>query len=197
MKLNEIRDNQGAHKKRMRVGRGPGSGKGKTAGRGVKGQKSRSGVAIGGFEGGQMPLYMRMPKRGFNNANALKLAEVNLWRLQDAIDAGKLDAKGEIKGDALVAAGVIRRVKDGVRILGTGELKTALNLVVWSASAGAIKAIEAAGGSVVQQRIAAEAKAAAAVEKRNLAKGKVPAPKALRGDANKISARTTRTAAKA
>ena len=197
MKLNEIRDNQGAHKKRMRVGRGPGSGKGKTAGRGVKGQKSRSGVAIGGFEGGQMPLYMRMPKRGFNNANALKLAEVNLWRLQDAIDAGKLDAKGEIKGDALVAAGVIRRVKDGVRILGTGELKSALNLVVWSASAGAIKAIEAAGGSVVQQRIAAEAKAAAAVEKRNLAKGKVPAPKAPRGDANKISARTTRTAAKA
>jgi len=197
MKLNEIRDNQGAHKKRMRVGRGPGSGKGKTAGRGVKGQKSRSGVAIGGFEGGQMPLYMRMPKRGFNNANALKLAEVNLWRLQDAIDAGKLNAKGEIKGDALVAAGVIRRVKDGVRILGTGELKTALNLVVWSASAGAIKAIEAAGGSVVQQRIAAEAKAAAAVEKRNLAKGKVPAPKAPRGDANKISARTTRTAAKA
>ena len=197
MKLNEIRDNQGAHKKRMRVGRGPGSGKGKTAGRGVKGQKSRSGVAIGGFEGGQMPLYMRMPKRGFNNANALKLAEVNLWRLQDAIDAGKLDAKGEIKGDALVAAGVIRRVKDGVRILGTGELKTALNLVVWSASAGAIKAIESAGGSVVQQRIAAEAKAAAAVEKRNLAKGKVPAPKAPRGDANKISARTTRTAAKA
>ncbi|MDB5422534.1 MAG: ribosomal protein [Brevundimonas sp.] len=197
MKLNEIRDNQGAHKKRMRVGRGPGSGKGKTAGRGVKGQKSRSGVAIGGFEGGQMPLYMRMPKRGFNNANALKLAEVNLWRLQDAIDAGKLDAKGEIKGDALVAAGVIRRVKDGVRILGTGELKSALNLVVWSASAGAIKAIEAAGGSVVQQRIAAEAKAAAAVEKRNLAKGKAPPAKAPRGDANKISARTTRTAAKA
>jgi len=197
MKLNEIRDNEGAHKKRMRVGRGPGSGKGKTAGRGVKGQKSRSGVAIGGFEGGQMPLYMRMPKRGFNNPNALKLAEVNLWRLQDAVDGGKLDASVEIKGDALVAAGVIRRVKDGVRILGTGEVKSALNLVVWSASAGAIKAIEAAGGSVVQQRIAAEAKAAAAVEKRNAAKGKVPAPKAPRGDANKISARTTRTAAKA
>ncbi len=197
MKLNEIRDNEGAHKKRMRVGRGPGSGKGKTAGRGVKGQKSRSGVAIGGFEGGQMPLYMRMPKRGFNNPNALKLAEVNLWRLQDAIDAGKLDIKGEIKGDALVAAGVIRRVKDGVRLLGTGELKSKLNLVVWSATAGAIKAIEDAGGSVVQERIAAEAKAAARVEKRNLAKGKAPAPKAPRGDANKISARTTRTAAKA
>ena len=196
MKLNEIRDNEGAHKKRMRVGRGPGSGKGKTAGRGVKGQKSRSGVAIGGFEGGQMPLYMRMPKRGFNNANALKLAEVNLWRLQDAVDGKKLDIKGEIKGDALVAAGVIRRVKDGVRILGTGEIKAKLNLVVWSASAGAVKAIEAAGGTIVQERIAAEAKAAARIEKRNAAKGKAPPAKAPRGDANKISARTTRTAAK-
>jgi len=195
MKLNEIRDNDGAHKKRMRVGRGPGSGKGKTAGRGVKGQKSRSGVAIGGFEGGQMPLYMRMPKRGFNNPNALKLAEVNLWRLQDAVDGGKLDIKTEIKGDALVTAGVIRRVKDGVRLLGTGELKSALNLVVWSASAGAVKAIEAAGGSVVQERIAAEAKAAARIEKRNAAKGKAPPAKAPRGDANKISARTTRSAA--
>ncbi|MGQ3068362.1 MAG: 50S ribosomal protein L15 [Brevundimonas sp.] len=196
MKLNEIRENEGAHKKRMRVGRGPGSGKGKTSGRGVKGQKSRSGVAIGGFEGGQMPLYMRMPKRGFNNPNALKLAEVNLWRLQDAIDAKKLDIKGEIKGEALVAAGVIRRVKDGVRLLGTGEIKSKLNLVVWSASAGAVKAIEAAGGSVVQERIAAEEKAAARVEKRNAAKGKAPAPKAPKGDANKVSARAKRTAAK-
>lgn len=195
MKLNEIRDNEGAHKKRMRVGRGPGSGKGKTAGRGVKGQKSRSGVAIGGFEGGQMPLYMRMPKRGFNNPNALKLAEVNLWRLQDAIDAKKLDIKGEIKGDALVAAGVIRRVKDGVRILGTGEITSKLNLVVWSASAGAVKAIEAAGGTVVQERIAAEAKAAARIEKRNAAKGKAPPAKAPRGDANKVSARSRRQAA--
>jgi large subunit ribosomal protein L15 len=194
MKLNEIRDNEGAHKKRMRVGRGPGSGKGKTAGRGVKGQKSRSGVAIGGFEGGQMPLYMRMPKRGFNNPNALKLAEVNLWRLQDAVDAKKLDAKSEINGDALVAAGVIRRTKDGVRLLGTGEVKAKLNLVVWSASAGAKKAIEAAGGSVVEQRIEAEAKAAARVEKRNAAKGKAPAPKAPQADANKVSARAKRTA---
>ncbi|MCA3699127.1 MAG: 50S ribosomal protein L15 [Brevundimonas sp.] len=195
MKLNEIRDNEGAHKKRMRVGRGPGSGKGKTAGRGVKGQKSRSGVAIGGFEGGQMPLYMRMPKRGFNNPNALKLAEVNLWRLQDAVDAKKLDAKSEINGDALVVAGVIRRTKDGVRLLGTGEVKSKLNLVVWSASAGAKAAIEAAGGSVVEQRIEAEAKAAARVEKRNAAKGKAPAPKAPKGDANKVSARAKRTAA--
>ncbi|MBI2248518.1 MAG: 50S ribosomal protein L15 [Brevundimonas diminuta] len=161
MKLNEIRDNEGAAKKRMRVGRGPGSGKGKTAGRGVKGQKSRSGVAIGGFEGGQMPLYMRMPKRGFN------------------------------------AAGVIRRVKDGVRVLGEGELKAKLNLVVWSASSGAVKAIEAAGGSVTQQRIEAEAKAAARLEKRNAARGKAPEPKAPKGDANKISARAKRTAAKA
>ena len=195
-KLNELRDNPGAVKERMRVGRGPGSGKGKTAGRGVKGQKSRSGVSLLGFEGGQMPLYMRMPKRGFNNPNALKLAEVNLWRLQDAIDAGKLDIKSEIKGDALVAAGVIRRVKDGVRLLGTGEIKGKVNLIVWSASAGAIKAIEAAGGSVVQERIAAEAKAAARVEKRNAAKGKAPAAKAPLGDANKVSARAKRTAAK-
>jgi large subunit ribosomal protein L15 len=195
MKLNEIRDNEGAHKKRMRVGRGPGSGKGKTSGRGVKGQKSRTGVSLLGFEGGQMPLYMRMPKRGFNNPGALKLAEVNLWRLQDAIDAGKLDAGSDITGEALVAAGVIRRVKDGVRVLGTGELKAKLNLVVWSASSGAVAAIEAAGGSVTQRRIEAEAKAAARIEKRNAAKGKAPAPKAPKGDANKVSARARRTAA--
>ena len=197
MKLNEIRDNEGAHKKRMRVGRGPGSGKGKTSGRGVKGQKSRTGVSLLGFEGGQMPLYMRMPKRGFNNPNALKLAEVNLWRLQEAVDAGKLDAKAEVNGAALVAAGVIRRAKDGVRVLGTGELKAKLNLVVWSASSGAKKAIEAADGSLTEQRIEAEAKAAARVEKRNAAKGKAPAPKAPKGDANKVSARAKRTAAKA
>jgi hypothetical protein len=110
--------------------------------------------------------------------------------------AGKIDIKGEIKGEALVAAGVIRRVKDGVRVLGTGEIKAKLNLVVWSASAGAVKAIEAAGGTIVQERIAAEAKAAARIEKRNAAKGKAPPAKAPRGDANKISARTTRTAAK-
>ena len=160
MKLNEIRDNEGAHKKRMRVGRGPGSGKGKTAGRGVKGQKSRSGVAIGGFEGGQMPLYMRMPKRGFNNPNALKLAEVNLWRIAKAIEAKKLDAKSAIDGEALVKAGVIRRVKDGVRLLGHGEIKGKLDITVWSASASAVKAIEAAGGKVTQQRPAATEEAA-------------------------------------
>ncbi|HEY0052639.1 MAG TPA: 50S ribosomal protein L15 [Caulobacteraceae bacterium] len=152
MKLNEIRENDGAHKKRMRVGRGPGSGKGKTAGRGVKGQKSRSGVAIGGFEGGQMPLYMRMPKRGFNNPNALKLAEVNLWRLAQAVEAKRLDPSSAIDAEALIAAGVIRRKRDGVRLLGKGEISTKLNLTVWSASASAVKAIEAAGGSVTQQR---------------------------------------------
>lgn len=151
-KLNEIRDNEGATKGRMRVGRGPGSGKGKTAGRGVKGQKSRSGVSLLGFEGGQMPLYMRMPKRGFNNPFALKLAEVNLWRLQDAIDAGKLDASKPVDGAALVAAGVIRRELDGVRVLGEGELKAKLDITVWSASASAAKAIEAAGGKLTQKR---------------------------------------------
>src|SRR5690606_8211801 len=178
MKLNEIRDNEGAARKRMRVGRGPGSGKGKTAGRGVKGQKSRSGVSLIGFEGGQMPLYMRMPKRGFNNPGALKLAEVNLWRLQEAVDAKKLDPKKAVDAEALVAAGVIRRARDGVRVLGTGELKAKLNLTVWSASSGAIKAIEAAGGSVTQERIAAEAKAQAAIDKRNAAKGKPKPAKA-------------------
>ena len=118
MKLNELRDNQGARKGRMRVGRGIGSGKGKTAGRGQKGAKARSGVAINGFEGGQMPLHMRMPKRGFNNPNAPEYAEVNLWRLEQAIAAGKLDAKKTIDAEALLAAGVIRRKKDGVKLLG-------------------------------------------------------------------------------
>jgi large subunit ribosomal protein L15 len=148
MKLNEIRDNEGAHKKRMRVGRGPGSGKGKTSGRGVKGQKSRSGVALGGFEGGQMPLHMRMPKRGFNNPFAKKLVEVNLWRLAQAIDAGKLDAGKPVNAAALLAAGIIRRERDGVRLLGSGELTTKLDITVYSASASAAKAVEAAGGTL-------------------------------------------------
>jgi large subunit ribosomal protein L15 len=145
-KLNEIRDNEGAHKKRMRVGRGPGSGKGKTAGRGVKGQKSRSGVALIGFEGGQMPLYMRMPKRGFNNPFAKKFAEVNLWRLEQAIAAGKLDASQPITADVLIAAGVIRRVLDGVRLLGEGELTTKLDITVYSATKSAAEAVQKAGG---------------------------------------------------
>ena len=157
MKLNEIRDNEGAHKKRLRVGRGPGSGKGKTAGRGVKGQKSRSGVAINGFEGGQMPLHMRMPKRGFNNPFAKKLVEVNLWRLAQAIAAGKLDAGKPIDAAVLKAAGVIRRELDGVRLLGKGELTTKQDITVYSASASAAKAVEAAGGSLTTTAKVAEA----------------------------------------
>jgi large subunit ribosomal protein L15 len=147
-KLNELSPREGSTKGRMRVGRGPGSGKGKTAGRGVKGQKARSGVAIAGFEGGQMPLHMRMPKRGFNSRNRLDLAEVNLWRLEQAVAAGKLDAKKAIDAAALIAAGVIRRELDGVRLLGKGELKSKLNLTVYSASASAKAAVEKAGGTL-------------------------------------------------
>lgn len=161
-KLNELKDNEGARKGRMRVGRGPGSGKGKTSGRGVKGQTSRTGHGMNAFEGGQMPLYMRMPKRGFNSRNRLTLSEVNLWRLAKALEAGKLDAKAAIDGEALIKAGVIRRVRDGVRLLGQGEIKGALNITVYSASAGAVKAIEAAGGSVTQTRPAPAADDAAA-----------------------------------
>ena len=149
MKLNDIRDNEGAHKSRIRVGRGIGSGKGKTGGRGVKGQKARSGVAVKGFEGGQMPLYRRLPKRGFNNLFAKDLNEVNLGRIQQAVEAGKLDAKGTVTIEALVAAGVItRQAKDGVKILGVGELKTKLAFEVYGASKSAVEAIEKAGGSV-------------------------------------------------
>ena len=147
-KLNELAPREGSTKNRMRVGRGPGSGKGKTAGRGVKGQKARSGVAIKGFEGGQMPLHMRMPKRGFNSLNRKDFAEVNLWRLEQAIAAGKLDAKAAIDAEALLKAGVIRRAKDGVRLLGKGELKSKINITVYSASASARAAVEKAGGSL-------------------------------------------------
>ena len=160
-KLNEIRDNEGAHTHSVRVGRGPGSGKGKTAGRGVKGQKARSGVSIHGFEGGQMPLHMRMPKRGFNSRNRKDFAEVNLWRIEQAIDAGKLDAKAAIDAEALLKAGVIRRVKDGVKLLGEGALKSKLNLTVYSASASAKAAVEKAGGSLTVTRKEAEAAAEA------------------------------------
>ena len=149
MKLNELSDNKGARKKRTRVGRGIGSGKGKTGGRGVKGQKSRSGVSgIRSFEGGQMPLYMRLPKRGFNKPNASKYVEVNVGRIQAAIDAGKVDAKKEINVATLVDAGVVRRAHDGLRLLGSGELKAKIDIVVVHASAGAKAAVEKAGGSV-------------------------------------------------
>ena len=158
MKLNELRDNPGAAKKRMRVGRGPGSGKGKTAGRGIKGQKSRSGVAINGYEGGQMPLYQRLPKRGFNKPNAKTYAVVNLGLIQKFIDAGKLDAKAEITEDALVASGLLRRKKDGVRVLAKGEITSKVTIAVTGASKGAVEAVEKAGGSVT---VTAPAKAAA------------------------------------
>jgi len=151
-KLNELSPREGSVKGRMRVGRGPGSGKGKTAGRGVKGQKARTGVALGGFEGGQMPLHMRMPKRGFNSRNRLDLAEVNLWRLEQAIAAGKLDAKKAIDAEVLLAAGVIRRAKDGVKLLGKGELKSKLDITVYSATAGARAAVEKAGGKLTVTR---------------------------------------------
>ena len=148
MKLNDIRDNAGARKGRMRVGRGIGSGKGKTAGRGQKGAKARSGVAVNGFEGGQMPLHMRIPKRGFNNIFAKDYAEVNLGAIQKMIDAGKLDAKGTLDHDALKAGGLARGGKDGVRLLGKGELTTKLTLKVAGASKGAIEGVEKAGGTV-------------------------------------------------
>lgn len=148
MKLNELADNPGARKVRKRVGRGIGSGLGKTAGRGHKGQKSRSGVAIKGFEGGQMPLYRRLPKRGFSNHAAKTYALINLGRLQTAIDAGKLDAKAEITPDALLAAGVIRRLKDGVRLVSDGELSQPITISVHGASKPAIAAVEKSGGKV-------------------------------------------------
>ena len=157
-KLNELAPAPGSTKNRMRVGRGPGSGKGKTGGRGVKGQKARSGVAINGFEGGQMPLHMRMPKRGFNNPFAKEFAEVNLWRLEQAIAAGKLDAKKAIDAEVLIAAGVLRRAKDGVHLLGKGELTTKIEITVYSASAAAKAAVEKAGGKVTTTApVAAEA----------------------------------------
>jgi large subunit ribosomal protein L15 len=149
MKLNELRDNPGATKKRKRVGRGPGSGMGKTAGRGIKGQNSRSGVAINGFEGGQMPLYRRLPKRGFTKPNRKAFAVVNLGQLQTFIDAGKLDAKAEITEEALVASGLVRRRLDGVRLLGKGALTAKLALSLTGASKSAVEAVEAAGGTIV------------------------------------------------
>jgi large subunit ribosomal protein L15 len=149
MKLNEIRDNAGAAKSRKRVGRGIGSGKGKTAGRGVKGQHARSGVAINGFEGGQMPIYRRLPKRGFNNSKFAKVFnEVSLGRIQAAIDAGKLDAKAAVTVGALAAAGVVRRAKDGVRLLSDGEIKAKVQFEIAGASKKAIEKVEKAGGSV-------------------------------------------------
>ncbi|MWV28399.1 50S ribosomal protein L15 [Aurantiacibacter rhizosphaerae] len=148
MKLNDLRDNEGARKARIRVGRGIGSGKGKTSGRGQKGQKSRSGVAVKGFEGGQMPLHMRLPKRGFNNPFGKDYAEVNIGAIQKLIDNGKLDAKSTIDHAALKAAGVARGGKDGVRLLAKGELSAKVTFNIAGASKGAVAAVEKAGGKV-------------------------------------------------
>ena len=148
MKLNELSDNPGAAKKQKRVARGPGSGKGKTAGRGIKGQKSRSGVAIGGYEGGQMPLYRRLPKRGFTKPNRLEFAVVNLGLIEKFIAAGKLDAKAEITEDALVAAGLTSTKRDGIRVLNKGAISTKIMLLVTGASAAAVEAVAAAGGTL-------------------------------------------------
>ena len=156
MKLSDIADNAGSRKKRMRVGRGIGSGKGKTSGRGGKGQTARSGVRIKGFEGGQMPMHRRLPKRGFNNVFRVEYAEVNLDRIQQAIDAKAIDAGSAINAESLVKAGVLRRAKAGVRLLGRGELKAKLNIEVHGASKSAIAAVEKAGGSV---KVLAPAKA--------------------------------------
>ncbi|MFB9263367.1 50S ribosomal protein L15 [Bradyrhizobium erythrophlei] len=148
MKLSDIADNAGSRKKRMRVGRGIGSGKGKTSGRGGKGQTARSGVRIKGFEGGQMPMHRRLPKRGFNNIFRLDFAEINLDRLQDAIDNKLIDAASTVNAESLVKAGVLRRAKDGVRLLGRGEIKAKLTIEVHGASKSAVAAVEKAGGSV-------------------------------------------------
>jgi large subunit ribosomal protein L15 len=148
MKLNEISDNAGSRKARMRIGRGIGSGKGKTGGRGGKGQTARTGVRIKGFEGGQMPLHRRLPKRGFNNIFAIEFNEVNLGRVQEAIDKGKLDAKDVVDAEALARAGVVRRAKHGIRLLGKGEIKAAVQFEVYGASRSAVAAVEKAGGSV-------------------------------------------------
>ncbi|WP_316188969.1 50S ribosomal protein L15 [Bradyrhizobium sp. SZCCHNS1054] len=148
MKLSEIADNPGSRKQRMRVGRGIGSGKGKTSGRGGKGQTARSGVRIKGFEGGQMPMHRRLPKRGFNNIFRLDFVEINLDRIQQAIDAKKLDAGSVINAEALVKSGALRRAKDGVRLLGRGELKAKVNIEVHGTSKSAIAAVEKAGGTV-------------------------------------------------
>lgn len=177
MRLNELSDNPGARKGRKRLGRGAGSGLGKTAGRGHKGQKARSGVSIKGFEGGQMPLYRRLPKRGFVNVFAKDYVEVNLGRLQQAIDAGRLDAKKPVDAEALRAAGLFKKVRDGVRLLANGELKAKVNITVAGASKAAVAAVEKAGGSVT----VAASKPAAGEAAEPKAKSKAKEPQAEEG----------------
>lgn len=197
MKLNDIRDNHGARKERIRVGRGIGSGKGKTGGRGQKGQKSRSGVAIKGFEGGQMPLHMRLPKRGFNNPFGKDYAEVNIGMIQKFIDARKLDAKKAIDEAALRAVGLVRGGKDGVRLLGKGQITAKVKLIVAGASKGAVAAVEKAGGSV---EIAKPAKRSAKVkdeakgESKNAAKGAAKGARATKAKGAKKPAKAAKKA---
>ena len=148
MKLHELRDNPGATRSKTRIGRGPGSGKGKTGGRGIKGQKSRSGVSLAGYEGGQMPLYRRLPKRGFNNPHRKTYAVVNLGLIEKFIGLGRLNVADEITEDALIAAGVTSHKRDGIRVLAKGEISTAIRLKVTGASAAAVAAVEKAGGSL-------------------------------------------------
>ena len=156
MKLHELHDNPGATKKRKRVGRGPGSGTGKMGGRGIKGQKSRSGVAINGYEGGQMPLYQRLPKRGFNKPNRKAFAVINLGLIQKFIDLGKIDTKSAITEDALIASGAVRRKLDGIRVLAKGEITSKVDLQVTGASKSAVEAVEKAGGTLAVAAVAAE-----------------------------------------
>jgi large subunit ribosomal protein L15 len=192
MKLNELRDNEGATHSRKRLGRGIGSGSGKTAGRGVKGQKARSGVAINGFEGGQMPLYRRLPKRGFNNIFALDFVEVNTGRLQQAIDAGRLDAAKPVDAAALRAAGLIGRPRDGVRLLGKGEIKAKISIEVAGASKSAIAMVEKAGGSV-KVTIPVKEEAPKGPSKAELF-AKAQAEKAAKGEEKKAEAKAPKAA---
>jgi large subunit ribosomal protein L15 len=192
MKLDQLRDNPGARKTRIRVGRGIGSGKGKTGGRGGKGQTARTGVAINGFEGGQMPLYRRLPKRGFNNIFALEFVEVNTGRLQQAIDAGRLDAGKPVDAVALRAAGLIGRPRDGVRLLGQGELKAKLTIEVAGASKSAIALVEKAGGSVKLTRPVKE-EAPKGPSKAELF-AKAQAEKAAKGEEKKAEAKAPKAA---
>jgi large subunit ribosomal protein L15 len=161
MKLNELSDNPGATQRKKRIGRGPGSGMGKTGGRGIKGQKSRSGVAIKGYEGGQMPLYQRLPKRGFNKPNRKAYSVVNLGLIQKFIDEGKIDIKADITEDALIASGLVRRKKDGIRVLAKGEFTSKATISVTGASQGAVDAVAKAGGSLTVKRSAVKTSAAA------------------------------------
>ncbi len=206
MKLNQIKDNAGSRRSSMRVGRGPGSGKGKTCGSGMKGQKSRTGVALKGFEGGQMPLHRRLPKHGFTNIFAKKYQEVTIDRLQRAIDAKKIDPKKEITAQTFTESGVVRRLRDGVRLIGNGELKAKVTVHVAGATKGAVAAVEKAGGKVVVAVVArnedAEAKAAKTAEKKAAkaaaAAGKAKAAKdSQAGEKDKAGKKKAKSEAKA